>query len=137
NGRDTYVSPVFEITANWKPFDGTTVALTAGRRTNTSAVLAGQDFSSTRFGVSVRQRFMRRFTLGLTGGYENSEYFSTVSNVDSVRNDNYFYVQPSVDASVTRFWSVGAYYLRRENSSALNSFSFYDNQVGFRSSLTF
>ncbi|MFN2475859.1 MAG: outer membrane beta-barrel protein [Chthoniobacterales bacterium] len=137
NGRDVYVSPVFELSANWKPFDGTAISLQASRRTTSSAVLFGQDYTSTTFSGTVRQRFLRRFTLGLTGGYQNSEYFSTVSNVDTVRSDNYFYVQPSVDASVTRFWSVGAYYLRRENSSAVNSFSFYDNQVGLRSSVTF
>lgn len=137
NGRDTYISPVFDLGLNWKPFDGTSIGVTASRRTTSSAALAGQDYTSTSFGVSIRQRFLRRFTLGLTGGYQNSDYFSTVSNAGSARNDDYFYVQPSIDATVTRFWSVGAYYLRRENSSASNSFSFYDNQVGLRSSLTF
>jgi hypothetical protein len=39
--------------------------------------------------------------------------------------------------SVTRFWSLGAYYLHRVNSSTLDAFDFHDNQVGIRGTLQF
>ena len=51
--------------------------------------------------------------------------------------DDYYFVEPGMDVSVTRYWTVGAYYLHRENDSNTSSFSFYDNQVGARTSLTF
>jgi hypothetical protein len=38
---------------------------------------------------------------------------------------------------ITRFLSVGAYYLHREDSSNINFFSFYDNQVGVRATFRF
>jgi hypothetical protein len=135
--RDQRVSPVFEIGANYTPFDGTKISLTANRRTLNSAVLAGQDYSVTNITMGVQQRLLRRFFLSVNGGYENSDYFSAVSNSGATRDDDYFFVQPSIAVSVTRFWTVGAYYLHRVNSSTLDAFAFHDNQVGVRSTLEF
>jgi hypothetical protein len=135
--RDQYTSPVFDIGLNYVPFDGTTISLTASRRTLNSAVLASQDFATTNFTVSLRQRMFDRVYLGVNAGYENSDYFSAVSNSGSGRSDDYFFVQPSIGVRVTRFWTVGAYYLHRANDSSFDVFSFHDNQVGFRSTLEF
>ena len=135
--RDTYITPVFDVGATYNIFDGTTFTLNATRNTMNSAVLGGQDFSNTNVIFGVTQRLLQRFAVGVTVGYERSDYFSTIFGIDSTRNDNYYFVQPSVDVAVTRFWSVGAYYLRRQNDSSLDSFTFYDNQFGLRSSLTF
>jgi len=136
-GRDRYTSPVFDIGLNYLPFDGTTLSLTANRRTLNSAVLAGQDFATTNFTANVQQRMFNRVYLGVGVGYENSDYFSAVAAAGSGRTDNYFFVEPSITVRVTRFWSVGAYYLHRANDSSLEVFGFHDNQVGFRTSLTF
>jgi hypothetical protein len=135
--RGQNVSPVFDIGATYQPFDGTTLALSASRRTLNSAVLAAQDFANTSVTFTARQRLLRKVTLGLLAGFENSDYFSTTSAVDSTRTDNYYFVEPSLDVSVTRFWSVGAYYLHRRSDSSIESFSFYDNQFGLRTSLKF
>lgn len=137
NNRDTYISPVFEIGMNYIPFDGTKISVTANRRTLNSAVLASQDYVVTNFSVGIQQRLLQRFFLGLNAGYENSDYFSTVSNSGSTRSDDYFFVQPSIAVRVTRFWTVGAYYLHRANNSSLDAFSFHDNQVGLRGTLEF
>jgi len=136
-GRDQHTSPVFDIELNYLPFDGTTISLTANRHTLNSAVLAGQDFVTTNFTVNVQQRMFDRVHLGLGVGYENSDYFSAVAGTSSNRTDNYFFVEPSITVRVTRFWSVGAYYLHRANDSSADVFGFHDNQVGLRTSLTF
>jgi hypothetical protein len=135
--RDQYVSPVFEIGLHYEPFDGTTISLTANRRTLNSAVLSSQDYAVTNFSVGAQQRLLNRFYLGVNAGYENSDYFSTISNVGSTRQDDYFFVQPSIAVRVTRFWSLGAYYLYRANNSSFDAFSFHDNQVGLRTSIKF
>jgi uncharacterized protein (PEP-CTERM system associated) len=135
--RDLETSPVFEIGLNYVPFDGTRLSLTANRRTLNSAVLAAQDYAVTNISVGVQQRLLQRFFLGFNAGYENSDYFSTLNNAGSTRQDDYFFVQPSVAVRVTRYWTVGAYYLHRENTSSLDTFSFHDNQVGLRSTLEF
>jgi len=137
NGADDNGSPVFQGSLFYQPFDGTSLALTLARRTLASATLASQDFHSTSFILSVRQRFLQRIYVGLTGGYENSSYFSTVSDVSSTREDDYYFLQASLDFNVTSFWTAGIFYLYRESDSSLPSFSFYDNQFGFQTSLTY
>ena len=137
NSRGTYTSPVYEVGANYQPFDGTNIALRGSRRTQNSASLGGQDYASTEFHLTVNQRFLRRFILGLAVGYENFSYFSTFQGVSATRNDDFYYIQPSVDVTIMRFWKVGAYYLHRENASSFDFFSFDDNQVGLRSTVMF
>jgi hypothetical protein len=134
-GQET--SPVFEIGMNYVPFDGTKISVTANRRILNSAVLVAQNYAVTNLSVGVQQRLLQRFFLGLNAGYENSDYSSTVSNSGSTRKDDYFFVQPSIAVRVTRFWTVGAYYLHRANDSSFDTFSFHDNQVGLRSTLEF
>jgi len=137
NARGNYTSPVFTLSAGYQPFDGTSVSLTGDRSTRNSAVVSGGDFASTKIDFGVRQRLLRRAFLGFNIGYENDNYFSAVSGVDVSRDDDYYYVQSSLDVNVTRFWTVGAYYLHREDSSSLQSFRFSDNQFGARTTITF
>ena len=131
------VSPVYELGAAYQPFDGTALTVRGSRRTLNSAVLVGNNYSSTNITVGARQRLLRRIYLGLTAGYEHSEYSSTIEFVDGSRSDNYFFIQPAVDVTLTSFWTVGAYYLHRENNSSSSFFAFDDNQYGLRTSFTF
>jgi hypothetical protein len=137
NSRGGYIAPVFELGASYQPFDGTTITLSGNRRTYNSGVLAGQDFAGTTITAGLRQRLLQRFYFGIAGGYENSDYFSTVSGLTANRRDNYYFAEPSLDFSITRFWMLGAYYLHRQNDSSLQSFTFDDNQVGARTTLKF
>lgn len=137
NGASDNGSPVFDGTIFYQPFDGTSLAMTLSRRTQNSATLASQDFHSTSVILSGRQRFLQRLFLGLSVGYENSSYFSTTSGIDSNRSDDYFFIQASLDVNITSYWTAGIYYFYRESDSSLDAFSFYDNQIGFRTSFTF
>ena len=137
-GGDTQnSSPVFDLTASYAPFDGTSVNLSGIRRTQNSAVLAGQDFSETTINFSLQQRFFQRVFVGLAVGYINSEYFSTIQGLSSTRTDNYYFIEPTVDLNVTRYWKIGAFYLHRENCSTFAFFGFNNNQIGLHSTLTF
>jgi len=134
---DTHVSPIFELGINYTPFDGTKISLTANQHIYNSAVLAQQNYTMTNISGGIQQRLLQRVFLGLNGGYERSDYFSTAGSTGPDRNDDYFFVEPSIAVSVTRFWTVGAYYLHRVNDSSLDVFSFHDHQVGLRSTLQF
>jgi hypothetical protein len=133
----TDVNPVFTLAASYAPFDGTGISLSGSRQTRNSASLAGQDYSETTINFSVTQRFLQRFFFGFAVGYSNSDYFSAASGVNATRSDDFFYVTPSVDFNVTRYWTFGAYYVHREDSSNFALFSFTDNQFGIRTKLTF
>ena len=137
NSRSQYISPVFELSANYQLSDATSFALSGSRRTYNSGVLAGQDFAGTTIAVGLHQRLLQRFHVGVSGGYQNSDYFSTVNSVAATRQDNYHFIEPSLDFSITRFWTIGGYYLHRQNDSSFQFFKFDDNQVGLRTALTF
>jgi hypothetical protein len=137
SGQSDYVTPVFELGAIYNPFDGTTISLAAGRRILPSGFLANQDFGTTYFVGRVQQRLLRRLHLGLAVGYENSDYIATVPGVSATRDDDYFFISPSLDVLINRWLSVGVYYLHRENSSNIPFLSFDNNQVGLRATVRF
>jgi hypothetical protein len=137
HGSSGHTAPVFDIGMTYTPFDGTAVSLNGSSQTLNSATLAGQDYSSTQITVSIKQRLLRRFSLGLTGGYQNLSYFNTVNGESTTRDDNYYFVQPALDAKITNFWFAGAYYLHRQNNSSFDAFGFNDNQFGVHSGIKF
>ncbi len=135
--RGGHVSPVYDLNATYQPFDGTSITLSGTGRILNSAVSAGQDYTASTITAGVRQRFLGRIYFSLTAGYEHAEYFNAVDGVNATRDDNYYFIQPALDLTVTRWWTVGAYYLHREDDSSTENFSFYDNQFGIRSAFTF
>ena len=52
-------------------------------------------------------------------------------------NDDYWFIEPSLDVLITRWLSAGVYYLHRQDTSNIDFFSFYDNQVGVRATVRF
>ena len=135
--RSTYTTPVFEVGVTHHPFDGTTINLAAGRRIYNSGFLGAQDFADTYFVGRFQQRLFRRLYFGLGAGYENSDYFAAAENVSASRNDNYWFIEPSLDVLITRWLNTGVYYLHRDDNSNIDSFSFDDNQVGVRATVRF
>ena len=135
--RGDYVTPVFELGAVYNPFDGTTITLAAGRRILPSGFFENQDFGTTYVVGRVQQRLFRRVHLGVAVGYEHSDYFATTSDVDAFREDDYWFISPSLDVLINRWLSVGVYYLHREDSSNIDFLSFDNNQVGIRATARF
>jgi hypothetical protein len=135
--RSTYDSPVFELGLTYHPFVGTYVSLVAGRRIYSSGFLPDQDFGATYVAARLQQRLFHRVYLGLGAGYEHSNYFATDRDVNADRDDDYWFIEPSVDVLITRWLTAGVYYLHREDSSNQDFFSWEDNQVGVRATVRF
>jgi hypothetical protein len=135
--RSTYTTPVFEVGMTYNPFSGTTLTLAAGRRIYNSGYQPNQDFGATYVVGRFQQRLFRRLYLGLGAGYENSDYIATDRDVSAPRNDDYWFIEPSLDVLITRWLSAGVYYLHREDSSDIAFFSWDDNQVGVRATVRF
>jgi hypothetical protein len=136
-GGGDSVSPVYEISGTYRPFENTVITIAGSRRTVSSASLAGQDYTDTNISLTFSQRLFSRVSFSLGVGYQNLDYLSATNGASTTRSDDYFYIEPSIDVDITRYWSIGFYYLYRQDSSTLALFSFYDNQFGVRSSLTF
>jgi len=135
--RSERTTPVFELGATYHPFDGTSITLAGVRRMLPSGFFPDQDFATTSVVLRIQQRLLQRVYLGVVAGYENDDYFGTATGVNATRDDNYYFVEPSVDVLITRFLSAGVYYLHRQDDSSIASFSFYDNQVGVRATIRF
>jgi hypothetical protein len=137
--RSDRVSGVYEIGAVYQPFEGTMITLRGNSRVLASAIVANSDFLATNVLVGVRQRLWQRVYVGLTAGYEHADYFNTVPGVGgaATRDDDYFLIEPAVDVMVTRWFTVGAYYLYRTNDSPIERFDYYENQIGMRASFTY
>jgi hypothetical protein len=142
--RDTYDSPVFELGLSYNPFSGTFISLSAGRRIYPSGFVDNQDFGATYVAARFQQRLFHRLYLGLGAGYEHSNYIATDRDVSATRDDDYWFIEPSLDVLITRWLTAGVYYLHREQSSNDNGapggqdfFNWDDNQVGVRATVRF
>lgn len=137
--RGSYTTPVFSISASWLPWDSTRIILGATRQVYNSAARTAQDYVDTNLSATLRERLSRQLYFIVLGGYEHVDYFNTIETAPPIATltDDYFYVQPSVDILLTRFWSFGGYYLRRQNSGSLSTVEFYSNEYGVRTSIKF
>ena len=136
-GSDDFVSPVFDLGASYAPFDGTSITIDASRGTQISAVLASQDYNSTQVQVMAKQRLFQRLVVSATVGYQHLDYFGSSVDTAASRADNYYFTQASIDTRITNFWSAGAFFVYRENTSNLSDFKFNETQVGIRTALKF
>lgn len=121
---------VFSLTANYRPFDGTVIALHGYRNIYGSAALEGQDFIATGIEFSSTQRFFQRFYLTVATGYENDEYIAVAEDVQAGRVDNFVFIRPSLAFAFTKWASISVFYEFRKNFSNEFEFAFYDNRVG-------
>jgi hypothetical protein len=136
--RDTYTTPVFSIGASYTPNDNTRITLGASRQIANSAALTAQDYVDTSVNAMIRERVCRQLYLAVFGGYEHVNYFNTLQGIKlPTLTDDYWYVQPSVDILLTRFWSVGGYYLRRQNYGSVSTVDFFANEYGVRTTIKF
>ena len=137
--RGTYSTPVFAISATYSPCDSTKIVLSATRQIYNSAALTAQDYVDTSVNGMIHQRVCKQLYLNLLGGYEHVHYFNAIDlpmPLPTLRAD-YFYVQPSADILLTRYWSFGGYYLRRQNSGSISTVDFYSNEFGVRTTIKF
>ena len=121
---------VFSLTANYRPFDGTVIALRGYRNIYGSASLEGQDFIATGIESSLTQRFFHRFYLTVATGYENDDYIAVAEDAQAGRVDNFVFIRPALAFSFTKWGSISVFYEFRKNFSNESEFAFYDNRVG-------
>src|SRR4029077_15773580 len=82
-GSGDSVSPVYEIAGTYRPFENTIITIAGSRRTDSSASLAGQDYSETTISLTFSQRLFSRANFSLGVGYTNSEYLSATTGTST------------------------------------------------------
>jgi hypothetical protein len=142
NAASTRLSPVFGLAGTWDATDSTTVTIGGSRENNASPSQVSTNYAATMIYGKVRQRFLQKFYLGLSGGYENDDYSASGSTTAVAANlvdrqDNYYYVKPQFDCDITQWWGVTVFYQFRENDSNVASVAFNNNQVGIQTYLRY
>jgi len=123
-------TPVFDLTADYKPFEEMDLSLSAFREVENSAYYAGSDFVSTGVSGTIKYDLSARFTLMLQGGYGNCDYRDVSAGPGVSRNDNYLFVRPTFRYIASPNCNVDLYYFYRDNESTIATSSFTDTQVG-------
>ena len=132
NSRNlTKVTPVFDLSAFWSPFVGTSFGLTAYRKIWASPVEKGEVFTATGVQGSIGQIFFQHYSAQVYAGYENDAYNPSGGNAPNLdRTDNYVYVRPSLSYQVGGWCSLVLYYQFSHNDSTVFGASFDDHRVG-------
>jgi hypothetical protein len=110
DGEGGSLTPVFILEGAWTPQTGTTLDLTARRSIYASAILNDQDYTATELDLTVTQRITDYVDVSLAGGYVNTNYTATATNVTATREDNYYYIRPAVEWKALSWLSVGIFY---------------------------
>lgn len=130
SGIDNTLEPVFSVTANYTPWPATRFWLNAHRQ-DYASVTSGQNYIQTGCYLGVSQKFWDRYTVNLSGGYDNSSYLAIKKNASTDRDDNYFSTRLSFDARFNPCLRGSLFYLFNQNQS--NAYDGYtDNQVGLQ-----
>ncbi|MEP4078998.1 outer membrane beta-barrel protein [Haloferula sp.] len=134
-GSDNY--PVVELRVGWEVREGTELYLTGYRREEVSAFFTGQNYSLTGFTAGVSQRFSDAWTGRLEGGYEKASY-SRVSGVGPAgREDEIYFIRPSVEYAVNDRFNTTFYYQYSKDKSNQGAFGYSNHQVGVSAAYDF
>ena len=128
---------VFNLGGSWQPLQNTLVSLEAYRRDYPSYVLGGQNYISTGFRASLRQAFLEKYSAGLAMGYESSDYSDPDDSSASDRQDDYFWVRPTLNYEINERMDAGVFYQFRVKSSNDEAYEYSNNQLGFYTNYKF
>ena len=129
--------PCLNWGSSYYPFEGTTFTLAAGRRIYNSG-FEPVKISRTRTSSA---GFSSVYSIAFTSAWPPAMKIQITSPLtimsSATRDDDYWFIEPSLDVLITRWLSAGVYYLHREDNSNVDFFSFDDNQVGVRATVRF
>lgn len=130
-GAGETTTPVFHVSAEYRPTARTSVAASAYREVTASASVENENLTRTGASVRVQQKLGSRLTASVEAGYEKMEYASTEAGVaGSGREDEYFFVRPSLRYEFREGRRAEVYYSFREDDSTNDRFDFEANQAG-------
>jgi hypothetical protein len=135
--NNALITPTFQITGDYKPFEGLDLNLGAFSQVNNSATYFGTDYVATGFTLGAAYEVSARFALELQTGYTNDNYRDVNAGSSISRNDNYWFVRPGFRYTASPHCNMELYYLRRSDNSSVSTSSFKDDQVGLTLDISF
>jgi hypothetical protein len=130
-GQSDLISPVFDGTIQYQPFEVTKFSLTAQRNVSPS-FFQNQTTENTGFSGDLNQRLLKFFYLDLKGGYQITKYTAADSGITVNRKDDYYFLNTQISCTFLKRGSLAVFYQLGDNSSSDSGFSFVTHQVGFQ-----
>lgn len=124
------VFPVLNATAGYRPFEATEVTVSAYRKVENSALLAGENYTITGFTAEASRTVRAGCDFIFAGGYNHSDYSAASRRDATSRADSYYFVRPSLRFDVARRLHVEVFYLYQQNDSTYAPTAFQDTQAG-------
>jgi hypothetical protein len=130
-GAGSQTTPVFNVAAEYRPTGRTSVAGSVYREVSASGSITGENVTRTGASVKVQQKLGRALTAGVEAGFERLKYeTSEAGAVTSGREDEYFFIRPSLRYELKEGRRLELYYSHREDNSSVNLYDFDADQVG-------
>jgi hypothetical protein len=128
-GASSIISPTFSASIQYRPFATTQLSLNASRATGVS-YFENQNIESTSLTAGLNQRLLRKFNLGLSGGYSTTDYITSTGGASTGRTDDTYSFSASLSHSLTKRGTISVSYSYSENSSSAQGLSYSSNQIG-------
>ena len=134
---DDRTEGIFQLNAEWTPFDGTYVYLEGYRRSVTTGSNVGEYYISTGVFARLRQRFFHRYYLSLTAGYQNADYQNPEASAEFGRSDDLFFIRPGVGFDLATWLNCEISGEYRQNDSTIDHRSFDATKATVRFNVLF
>jgi hypothetical protein len=137
-GAGDLVSPIFDATIQYQPFEQTRFSVSASR-TVSSSYFQNQVTENTGVSVDLNQRLLGRLFLNLSGGYAKTKYVASATGPSTAagRNDDVYSFNARLTCPLLKRATISVFYGYSENSSSQSGFTsgsgfgYTSNQVGF------
>jgi hypothetical protein len=130
-GAGNETTPVFNVSAEYRPTGRTSAGVSVYRDVSASGSIDNENVTRTGATFRVMQKLGSRLTAGLEAGYERMEYTTTEAGaVESGRDDKYFFFRPSLRYDFSEGRRAEVYYSLRKDNSTLSEFDFVADQAG-------
>ncbi len=125
------ISPNVDASANYQWFEPTSLFASVSHDTGTS-YYSNEFTETTRMGGGIRQRFLGKVFLDISGGYSIQNYSSTFGDHTVARQDDNPYFQAGLSTRFLERGGFSVFYRYNDNSSDQEGYSFESNQVGLQ-----
>jgi len=121
----------------WDIFDDTNLALSTYRRTISSSGINSANYDNTGVRAELTQRICDQVSAQMGAGYENADYYSTVTNNQVGLKFNYFFLRPALLWSPSENIFFEFYYRYSNNNADIAIRDFDRHQTGIQTTIEF
>jgi hypothetical protein len=127
---------VYGLESRYNVTDRTQILLSVYQKNQSSANEQAINYITRGVEAEISQQILDRFTVEVAGGYQNIEY-TNFSQQAFARSDNYFYVRPSLNTTITRWLNADLEVQYRSNDSTSTNRSFDEFSTAVRLNFVF